>query len=64
MKPPRPATFQGVCWVLAAVRCLNAGKALGQVAREADVAAPTIRQRLRRAGFLRIGGKWVHAGAF
>jgi len=51
--------FKHICSILAAVRCLNAGQTVAQVAASAKVSTQTIYGWLKEAGFrkMTINGK-------
>lgn len=46
-------TFDHVCSVIAAVRCLNSGQSFAQIARSAKRSPSTVRRWVNRAGFRR-----------
>ena len=53
-------TFKQICATAAAVRCLNAGQTLKQIAQSAQVSPATIQRWLRDAGFRKIANQWTN----
>lgn len=61
MKRP---TFESICNIAAAVRCLNAGLTFEQIAESArkknpKIEASTVRAWVRSGGFVKVGEKYI-----
>lgn len=54
-------TFETIINAAAAIRCLNDGQTIKQIAASAKVTESTVRRWVNGSGFKKHNGKWVFA---